>query len=151
MPSDGPDLASAPNTFTIANSTVTPTVLVIAVGERVVFVNADDVDHDMSSDQHPAHLECPAINQAGYLRPGESRETGNFVRAETVRFSRPSRCRGGFADRQDHRGRIVPVLTQECFRLLFLSVQRPANGCRAFAWPGGSAEYDQQPCWYTPC
>lgn len=86
LPSDGPDPVSAPNTFTIADSTVTPTALVIAVGERVVFVNADDVDHDMSSDQHPAHLECPAINQAGYLRPGESRETGNFVRAETCGF-----------------------------------------------------------------
>ena len=40
----------------------------------------------MSSDEHPIHLDCPAINQAGYLRPGQSRETGNFVRAETCTF-----------------------------------------------------------------
>ena len=86
VPSGEPDPPSAPNTFTIADSTVTPTALVIAVGERVVFINADEVDHDMSSDQHPSHLDCPAINQAGYLRPGESRETGNFVRAETCGF-----------------------------------------------------------------
>ena len=63
-----------------------PTTLVIEAGERVVFVNADEVDHDMSSDKHPTHSDCPAINQAGFLRPGESRESGNFVRAETCAF-----------------------------------------------------------------
>ena len=86
VPSDELDPGSPPHTFTIANSGVTPRALLIAVGERVVFVNADEVPHDMSSDQHPTHLECTAINQAGYLRPGESRETGNFVRAETCGF-----------------------------------------------------------------
>ena len=86
IPTDEPDLPAAGRTFTIADSRVTPTALAIAVGERVVFVNADEVDHDMSSDQHPSHLDCPAINQAGYLRPGESRETGNFVRTDTCGF-----------------------------------------------------------------
>lgn len=86
VPSGERDPSPTPNIFTIADSTVMPPTLVIAVGERVVFINADEVDHDMSSDQHPSHLDCPAINQAGYLRPGESRETGNFVRAETCGF-----------------------------------------------------------------
>ena len=40
----------------------------------------------MSSDDHPSHLDCPEINQAGYLRPGETRETGNFVQAQTCTF-----------------------------------------------------------------
>ena len=86
VPSDEFDAPSTPSVFTIVDSTVTPTALVITVGERVVFVNADQVDHDMASDQHPTHLDCPAINQAGYLRPSESRETGNFVRVETCEF-----------------------------------------------------------------
>lgn len=85
-PSVNPGASSAPNTFTIADATVTPPTLVIQAGDRVVFVNADDVDHDMSSDEHPTHLDCPAVNQAGFLRPGESRESGNFVRAETCTF-----------------------------------------------------------------
>ena len=85
-PSANPGSPTTSNTFTIADATVTPTTLVIQAGERVVFVNTDDVDHDMSSDKHPTHLDCPAINQAGFLRPGESRESGNFVRAETCAF-----------------------------------------------------------------
>lgn len=74
------------NTITITATGADPQTVQIRVGERVVFTNDDSVDHDMSSNQHPTHLECPAINQVGYLRPGETRETGNFVRAETCQF-----------------------------------------------------------------
>ena len=49
---------------------------------RVVFTNDDTVAHEMSSDPHPTHTDCPQINQVGFLRPGETRETGNFVRPE---------------------------------------------------------------------
>ncbi len=41
---------------------------------------------EMSSDQHPAHTECPAINQVGSLAPGQSRETGNFVTPQTCTY-----------------------------------------------------------------
>ena len=74
------------NMITITAAGASPQTVRIKVGERVVFTNDDSVDHDMSSNQHPTHLECPAINQVGYLRPGETRETGNFVRAETCQF-----------------------------------------------------------------
>ena len=40
----------------------------------------------MSSDFHPDHQECPAINQAGLLSPGQSRETGNLVTVRTCGF-----------------------------------------------------------------
>ncbi len=74
------------NTITITGAGANPQTVRIRVGERVVFTNNDSVDHDMSSDEHPTHTECPAINQVGYLRPGETRETGNFVRPETCSF-----------------------------------------------------------------
>ena len=99
--------------------------------ERVVFVNADEVDHDMSSDQHPSHLDCPAINQAlDIFDPAKSRETGNFVRTDTfaglhdhlnAQFDRWSTL----TPRQNHRGRVVrSYLHEECPRLPFLSAQR---------------------------
>ena len=61
-------------------------MLQIRVGERVAFINNDGINHEMSSDEHPTHVECPTINQAGFLTPGEIRETGNFVRPETCTF-----------------------------------------------------------------
>jgi hypothetical protein len=32
----------------------------------------------MTSDDHPDHMECPALNQVGVLTPGQSRESGNL-------------------------------------------------------------------------
>ncbi len=77
---------SSSNMITISATGANPQTLQIRLGERVLFVNNDSVNHDMSSDQHPSHLDCPAVNQVGFLAPGQSRETGNFVRAETCRF-----------------------------------------------------------------
>ena len=84
-PTDPP--ANTPtNTITISAVGVSPKNIQIQAGERVLFVNNDDVVHDMSSDDHPAHLECPELNQVGFLSPGQSRETGNFVTARTCGF-----------------------------------------------------------------
>ena len=74
------------NTITITAAGASPLQIQIQVGERVLFVNNDDVVHDMSSDDHPSHLECPELNQVGFLSPGESRETGNLVTARTCGF-----------------------------------------------------------------
>lgn len=65
-------------TITIANNAVSPQSVTIAPGGRVTFVNNDTRPHDMSSDPHPEHTDCPEINQVGFLRPGESRATGNL-------------------------------------------------------------------------
>jgi hypothetical protein len=51
-----------------------------------MFVNNDNRPHDMSSNPHPEHTDCPAINQAGFLQPGQSRETGNLTTARTCGF-----------------------------------------------------------------
>jgi plastocyanin len=92
-----------PNVITISSTGVaTPKELTVAPGARVLFVNNDGRRHDMTSDDHPDHLECPAINQVGLLMPGQNRETGNLVAARTC----------GFHDHEDPdnnnlRGRII--------------------------------------------
>jgi hypothetical protein len=52
----------------------------------VLFVNNDSRRHDMTSDDHPDHLECPALNQVGVLTPGQSRESGNLVVTRTCGY-----------------------------------------------------------------
>jgi len=75
-----------PNVITISSSGVSPKQLTVNQGARVLFVNNDSRRHDMASDEHPDHLECPAINQVGLLQPGQSRETGNLVVIRTCGF-----------------------------------------------------------------
>jgi plastocyanin len=79
--------ASNPNVITITSGGgATPKELTVSPGARVLFVNNDSRRHDMSSDEHPDHLECPALNQVGLLNPGQSRESGNLVVARTCGF-----------------------------------------------------------------
>lgn len=70
-------------TITIANNTVSPKNITVPRGSQVTFVNNDTQAHDMESDPHPIHTDCPEINQVGFLNPGQSRRTGilNVVRA----------------------------------------------------------------------
>jgi plastocyanin len=76
-----------PNVITIASGGVaSPKELTVAPGSRVLFVNNDGRRHDMTSDDHPDHQECPAINQVGLLTPGQNRETGNLIVVRTCGF-----------------------------------------------------------------
>ena len=76
-----------PNVIAIgANGVVTPKELTVAQGARVVFVNNDSRRHDMTSDDHPDHLECPPLNQVGLLNPSQTRESGNLVTVRTCGF-----------------------------------------------------------------
>jgi hypothetical protein len=45
----------------------------------VTFINNDTIPHNMASDPHPEHTDCPEINQVGVLSPGQSRQTGNMT------------------------------------------------------------------------
>jgi plastocyanin len=78
----GADTSPSPpevgSTITIASSGVTPKNLQVSPGSRVTFVNNDRRNHDMESDPHPEHTECPAINQIGVIVPGQSKQTGNL-------------------------------------------------------------------------
>jgi plastocyanin len=76
-----------PYVITIASSGVAaPRDLTVPPGARILFVNNDGRRHDMTSDDHPDHLECPALNQVGLLTPGQSRESGNLVVVRTCGF-----------------------------------------------------------------
>ena len=74
------------NTITITASGVSPKDVQIAPGTRVLFMNSDSRSHNMSSDPHPEHTDCPEINQVGLLAPGQSRETGNLNSVRTCKF-----------------------------------------------------------------
>ena len=85
-PAPSPSPTPNPNQITITNTGASPSELVVAPGARVMFVNNDSRPHDMTSDPHPDHMDCPAINLVGRLVPGQSRETGNLVVARTCGF-----------------------------------------------------------------
>jgi plastocyanin len=73
----------AATTITInANGQVTPADIQVARGTRVNFLNQHSSPHDMTSNPHPTHTDCPEINQVGNLFNGQSRTTGpmNTVR-----------------------------------------------------------------------
>ncbi len=83
-----------PATTTITIGTdgrVSPASITVPPGSRVTFVNNHNRPHDMSSDPHPSHEDCPEINQVGFLQAGQTRTTGNL---NTVR-----RC--GFHDHNE--------------------------------------------------
>ena len=78
---------SNPYTVSIsANSVVSPKELTVPPGTRVLFVNNASRRHNMTSDPHPDHLDCPELNQVGLLNPSQSRESGNLVTVRTCGF-----------------------------------------------------------------
>jgi hypothetical protein len=63
-----------PPILTITSAGVNPQVLhTFDERETVTVVNGDSRAHDMRSDPHPAHTDCPALN-LGTMAPGERRE-----------------------------------------------------------------------------
>jgi plastocyanin len=81
-----PSSPSNAATITITASGVSVTQVNVAPGARVTFVNMDVRSHNMTSDPHPEHNDCPEINTVGLLQPGQSRETGNLVTVRTCGF-----------------------------------------------------------------
>jgi hypothetical protein len=77
---------SSSATITINSTGVTSTQTNVSQGSRVLFVNNDTRSHDMTSDPHPEHTDCPEINAVGLLQPGQSRETGNLNTVRTCGF-----------------------------------------------------------------
>lgn len=72
-------------TITLTSSGASPRDITVPVGSRVTFVNNDSAPHDMNSDPHPAHTECPDIN-VGFISGGQSRATNNLNAARTCRY-----------------------------------------------------------------
>jgi plastocyanin len=71
---------------TITSSGVSPKAVTVNVGEVVTFVNNDTRSHDIESDPHPAHTDCPPINAVTTLAAGQSRNTGNLTTARTCGY-----------------------------------------------------------------
>jgi plastocyanin len=73
-------------TITITSNGASPKALTVAAGSQVTFVNNDSIEHQMFSDPHPEHTDCPELNTVGYLAPGQSRQTGNLNIVKTCGF-----------------------------------------------------------------
>jgi plastocyanin len=76
----------ATTTITITAAGVSPQRITVSPGSRVTFVNNDTRSHEMNSDPHPDHGDCPAINDVGFIQPGQSKTTGNLTTARTCGF-----------------------------------------------------------------
>ena len=85
-PSPTPSPNPSGATVTIMASGVSPKTVQVAVGGHVTFANNDTRNHTIDSNPHPAHTDCPAINQVSLLQPGQSRDTGNLTVARSCGY-----------------------------------------------------------------
>jgi plastocyanin len=86
-PTGGSGTVSDQATITITSAgVVSPANVTILQGGRVTFVNSDSRPHDMSSDPHPSHEDCPPMAQVGFLAAGQSRTSGNFNTVRTCGY-----------------------------------------------------------------
>jgi plastocyanin len=77
---------TATNLITITSSGVSPKSIIVQRGSQVTFVNNDSRTHDMQSNPHPEHSDCPELAQVGFLRVGGSRQSGNLNIAMTCGY-----------------------------------------------------------------
>jgi hypothetical protein len=75
-----------PNTIVIQSGQVCPQTITIALGGQLTIINNDSTTHEMDSDPHPEHSDCPVLNQIDFLNPGQSRSSGNLTTARNCGF-----------------------------------------------------------------
>jgi len=86
--SDSPSSPSGGNdgtvaaTLTITSTGISPKTATVPLGSRVTIVNNDSRTHNMNSDPHPEHTQCPALN-VGVLSAGQSRTSQNLTTTRT--------------------------------------------------------------------
>ena len=85
-PTPSPGGGTSTTTIVIASDAVSPKNITVVRGSQVTFVNNDNHSHDMNSDPHPEHTDCPEINQVGFLTPGQSKQTGNLNTVRTCGY-----------------------------------------------------------------
>jgi plastocyanin len=83
-PNPGPPVATT--TITITASGVNPQRIQVPAGSRVTFINNDSRPHEMNSDPHPTHGDCPAIDDVGFIAVGQTKLTGNLTTVRTCAF-----------------------------------------------------------------
>ena len=67
-----------PNTLVLMNNAICPQTLTVSRGSQLTIANQDSNTHEMASDPHPEHTDCPEINQIGFLSPGQTRSSNNL-------------------------------------------------------------------------
>ena len=77
-PSTGCTPSSNANTLVIQNNIICPQTITVSRGSQLTILNSDSRNHEMDSDPHPEHTDCPELNQIGFLSPGQSRISGNL-------------------------------------------------------------------------
>jgi plastocyanin len=87
-PSGGGGGSQGPSgaTITIGSTGVSPNSVTISVGQSVTFVNSSGSSHDMESDPHPVHTDCPPIGSVGLIANGQTKLTAAFTTARTCGF-----------------------------------------------------------------
>ncbi len=77
-PTSPSDSTPTTPTITITDTGVSPTQVQISVGQRIQIVNTGASIHELQSNEHEVHLDCPPMNEPGTLNPGQSGFTGIF-------------------------------------------------------------------------
>jgi hypothetical protein len=85
-PPPAPTQPAGPPTVTVTATGVSPKEVTVAVGSHVTFVNGDTRVHDIWGGIDHEHRACPEIDVAGFLVPGQSRDTGVFASPGTCDF-----------------------------------------------------------------
>jgi plastocyanin len=78
VPTTGCTPSTSANTLVIMNNAICPQALTVPRGSQVTIVNQDSRSHNMTSDPHPEHTDCPELNQIGFLNAGQQRASGNL-------------------------------------------------------------------------
>jgi hypothetical protein len=65
------------NTLVLMNDSICPQALTVSLGSQLTIINQDSNTHEMASDPHPEHTDCPEIT-IGFLSPGQSRQSNNL-------------------------------------------------------------------------
>jgi plastocyanin len=87
-PPTPPAPPSPPLTASVAirDSGFSPSEVIVAVGGRVTFTNADSRPHDMLGGPDHTRLDCSEVDVVGFLVPGQSRETRVFETPRVCEF-----------------------------------------------------------------
>jgi hypothetical protein len=70
--------SSNPATLVVMNNAICPQAITVTRGTQLTIINQDSQTHDMTSDPHPEHTDCPELNQIGFLSTNQSRTSGNL-------------------------------------------------------------------------
>ncbi len=81
-----PPSGNNPTVTITAAGAVSPKDVQVAVGGRVTFTNQHNVPHEIHSNPHPFHTDCPPLNDVSVLSPGVSGQTGAFTTARTCGY-----------------------------------------------------------------